>query len=248
MANLKKNLFQFIKNHKNVQISDQAIRNAISNIRSKNPGLTLNAAASIFAQKKRFKVNRFLNEEDRKALQNIRVESEKTSQPKINKKIRFKPIDPPYGKDFIIAANNNAMAYPYVYILENSLRKLILDTFSSEKNWWEKKATTDAKNHAVMIQNAEQKHDWLPKRGKHPIYYIGLDDLFGIIARNYITNFKTIFKDQGNLRTWINEVLPIRNLIAHNVEISKDEVDNLKIRTKYICTIIENNRILPIHK
>lgn len=242
MEKLDKKLFEFIKNHNNVQISEQAIRNAISNIRSKNPGLTLNAAASVFAQKKGFKVNRYLNEEDRKRLQTIKTPAEKTSQPKTTKKIKFKPVYPPFGKDFIIAANNNAHAYPYIYILENSLRKLIRDTFSNEDNWWDSKATEDAKKHAVMIQNAEKKHDWLPKRGGHSIYYVGLDDLFGIIAKNYSAHFKTIFKDQGNLRTWINEVVPIRNLIAHNVKISKDELDNLRIRTRYICTTIENNR------
>ncbi len=241
MEKLNKKLFEYIKNHKNVQISDQAIKNAISGIRSDNPGLTINAAASVFAQKKGFKVNRYLYEEDRKSLQSIKLTPVKTKQ-KTTKKIRFKPITPPFGKDFIVGANNNAQAYPYVYILENSLRNLIQEIFSEEKKWWKNKATKDAKEHAAMIQNAEKKHDWLPKRGGHPIYYVGLDDLFGIIAKNYPTYFKTIFKDQGNLRTWINEVVPIRNLIAHNVKIEKDEFDNLKIRTKYICTIIENNR------
>lgn len=145
----------------------------------------------------------------------------------------------PYGSAFIKDAYKNAEIYPYVYILENSLRKLIMDTFSSEENWWNNRATIDAKKNATKIREVESKHDWLPERGNHQIYYIGLDDLFGIISKNYDTHFKHVFSDQGNLRTWINECVPIRNLLAHNVKIKNDEKQNLILRVKYICTLIE---------
>jgi len=117
----------------------------------------------------------------------------------------------------------------------------ILDTYKLEPLWWETRAPKPVKEHAEYIKNAEKKHDWLPKRGKHPIYYVGLEDLFKIISKNYNPFFKKVFTDQGNLRTWINECLPIRNLLAHNIKIKRDERENLKMRTKYICLLIENN-------
>ncbi len=244
MNKLDKKLFEFIKKHNNVNITSQAIRNEISKIRAKYPSITMNAAASLFAKKKAVKVMRFLNQEDRNSLQNIQNNHStilETTPKKNVTKIKKVTISPSFGGNVVQEANDNAEVYPYVYILENSLRNLILDTFKSVSNWWNTKATTNAKNHAEWIKNAEKKHDWLPKRGKHPIYYIGLDDLFGIISKNYNTNFKHIFTDLGNLRTWINECVPIRNLLAHNIKVKKEERDNLKIRTKYICTLIEKN-------
>lgn len=241
MGKLDNKLFKFIQNHKNVNITTQAIRNEISKTRHQNPGITLNAAAAIFANKKGFKVMRYLNTEDRKSLQNIPISNTKTSISKSTPKIKKKAINPSYGTAFITGANENAEVYPYVYILENSLRKLILDTYQSDPKWWETRAPKAVKDHADYIKKAEKKHDWLPNRGNHPIYYVGLEALFKIISKNYNPSFKKVFTDQGNLRTWINECLPIRNLLAHNIRIKKEERDNLKIRTKYICTLIENN-------
>lgn len=135
----------------------------------------------------------------------------------------------------------NAEIYPYAFVLENSLRNLILTKFSAEVDWWSKKVSKEVQEYATRIQNAEKKHDWLHKRGNQPIYYIGLNELFKIISKNYSTHFKDVFTDQGNLRTWINECVPIRNLLAHNVPVKKDERDNLRIRSKYVCRLIKNN-------
>lgn len=242
MERLDKKLFEYIKNHKNIKITTQAIRNEISKIRNLNPGITLNAAAYLFAKRRGFKVTRYLNPEDRQSLQqvqNIHTSNIQSKETKGSVEVKKKTINPPFGKRFVAEANANAEAYLYVYILENSLRKIIQDTFSSDPNWWNKKAPTKVKEHADFIKNAEKKHDWLPARGNHPTYYIGLDDLFAIISKNYNPYFKKIFTDQGNLRTWINECVPIRNLLAHNILISKEEKQNLIIRTKYICTLIE---------
>ena len=235
-------IFEYLQNNSKVDITSQAIRNAISKIRSEYPGVTLNAAAAIFAQKKGFKITRHLNEKDRQSLQGVKVEIEPNIQKPKSRKIKVKKVELSFGKQFINEANKNAELYPYIYILENSLRKLILDTFNGDDNWWENKAPTKTKEHAEYIKEAEKKHAWLPKRASHPIFYVGLEDLFKIISKNYAKYFKRIFTDQGNLRTWINESIPIRNLLAHNIRIKKEEKNNLIIRTKYICTLIEKNK------
>jgi len=240
MNRLDKKLFQFIRNHKNIKIKEQSIRNAINRIRTNNPGLTINAAAYIFALNKGFKVMRFLTGTDRKSLQNNIISYKPVIQSNIRKTIKFTPTKPSFGDNFINEANKNAKVYPYIYILGNSLRTLILNTFSGVPNWWNTKVSKDIQQYAEKIKIAEKKHDWLPKRGNHPIYYIGLYELYRIIDRN-ISFFKSIFTDSGNFRTWINEIVPIRNLIAHNVKIRKEEQQNVIIRTKYICTQIERN-------
>ncbi len=239
-SRLDPKLFRILKKKTKGKISDQAIRNALSGIRSDIPGITLNAAASIFAQKRGFKVMKYLAEEDRQSLQNISYSLQKSrSILKQPRKSRKTPIIG-FGQKFITDACSNADVYPYIYILENMLRNLILNIFTNEPNWWTKKVSKDVQEYAKTVQKAEDKHDWLPGRGNHPIYYIGLYELYRIISKNHPQHFKTVFKDQGNLRTWINECVPIRNLLAHNVRVQSSEKQNLKIRTKYICRIVEN--------
>ena len=123
-----------------------------------------------------------------------------------------------------------------------NVRDSTLDTFKDDNEWWIERVPTDVRDYADKIQQAEKKHDWLPQRGNHPIYYIGLNELFRIINRNYARHFKHVFTNQNNLRTWIDEIIPIRNLLAHNVKVKREENQNLKIRSKYICTLIENKR------
>ena len=89
---LNKKIFQIIKNHKNVSITEQAIRNEISKIRSNNPGLTINAAAHIFAQKRGFKIMRYLTNEDRQSLQNIHTSNQTTTQRAKTRKIKVRKV------------------------------------------------------------------------------------------------------------------------------------------------------------
>ena len=230
-------------------IKEKALKVTLSRIKKRHDLNSIEQAACFYIKKQLLDINvsSIIDNITRQAVQTqlpaLRTPGASTSRtspspikniPKVQKEINL-----PYGSTFIKDAYKNAEIYPYVYILENSLRKLIMDTFSSEENWWNNRATTDAKNNASRIRAAESKHDWLPERGKHQIYYIGLDDLFVIISKNYDTHFKHIFSDQGNLRTWINECVPIRNLLAHNVKIKNDEKQNLILRVRYICTLIE---------
>lgn len=229
--------------------SKQAVRNYISHIKIREcPHATQNAAAQVAAMIKGFSIR--LKIEDKKTLPpNIseiiarykKINQTEKHNVENHKKIKYKEINPPYGKEFIDEANTNSKIYPYIYILENNLRKLIIETFRERKDWWNNKFIVhkDIQEYAKTIQEAEKKYKWLDKRGNHPIYYIGLQELFKIIEINW-QDFKNTFKDLGNLRTWINESIPIRNLVAHNVKIQREEQENIRIRTKYICTLIEH--------
>lgn len=243
MSKLDKKLIEFLKNNKKVNITEQAIRNEISIIRRNNPGLTLNAAAKVFADKREVSVMRYLSEEDRKSISSLVVNPPQIIKDNTKKKIKTTNINPKYGKKFLAEANKNGSAYPYIYILENSLRDLLLDIFGKDTGWWNdnKIVPKKVKEYSDHVKEAEKKHDWLPARGKHPIFYVGLNELCKIIEKNYSQHFKNIFTDKGNLRTWVNECIPIRNKIAHNVKISNIEKQNLEIRTEYICTLIKNN-------
>jgi len=172
MSRLKKKLFEFLKNHQKVGITPQAIRNEISRIRRKNPSLTMNAAAKIFADKKGISVMKYLNEEDRKSLRYI-LEGEIPKQTiKKTKKINVKNIAPKYGKEFIDDANQNASAYPYIYILENSLRKLILDIFGNEVEWWNNTKIVPKRFRSMLFIYKKRKKNMTGYLKEAPIPYI----------------------------------------------------------------------------
>jgi len=218
-----------------------AVRTAITYVRNKNKGLTLNAAASIFAEHHGINVSRYLQPKDRASL----VQSPEHIIPSRQNSVRTKKIkknlNHSYGKRFWQEAYRNAEIYPYLYVLENSLRNLILETFKDEEDWWSDKkfVSVPIQEYAKKIQEAEKNHPWLGKgRGAHPIYYVNLEHLFKIIEKNFNPRFKKIF-DLQDLSTWIKECVPIRNLVAHNIRTEKEERENIKIRAKYICNLIE---------
>jgi hypothetical protein len=62
------------------RMSEKSIPSAISRIRAKHPGLTLNAAAEILAQKYGVSIQRFFNEKDRDAFKVREIEKIKVKQ------------------------------------------------------------------------------------------------------------------------------------------------------------------------
>ena len=247
MSSIYPPLFKRISEHPKIRTkfaNAQVVRVSISKIKQENPGITSNAAAYLFAKKNKVSIFRYLSDEDKQSLSHAQfVSNQSQSKSKKNKKIQSKSIigNSIYDPKLIREANANAEIYPYVYILENSLRNLILQKFNSFNAWWLNKniVKTDIQEYAKKIQDAERKYKWIGKRGDHPIYYVGLEHLYKIIEMNFNPHFRDIF-DLQNLRTWINECVSIRNLVAHNVRTEKTERDNIKIRTKYICNSINS--------
>lgn len=238
---INKKILEKIFSNPKITASKQVVRNRISDLRRNNAGISLNAACHLYAQSKGFSLMKYLGEKDRISLQYAKKESSSRAKNSNNKKIRKpKGITTRFGMNFESDANKNAKIYPYIYLLENSLRHIILTTFIEKKDWWvdPKIVHPDIREYATKIQNAESKYKWMPDRGNHPIYYVGLYELFKIIEKNW-NNFKIIFGNLENLRTWINEIIPIRHLIAHNVKTRKDDYENARIRTTHVCTMIE---------
>jgi hypothetical protein len=239
---LDPDLLERLAKHPKVRgkVSKAAIRSRLSEIRRDNPGVTLNAAAHVFAQRKGLSLFRNLEDEDKLSLRNMRTSVPQGEAKKREQKTKYHETYPSFGTEFVDDANKNASVYPFVYLLENSMRDIILRYFQDKPSWWNNPqfVHTDIQDYAAKIQQAEKKHAWLPNRGNHPIHYVGLDELYKIVERNW-QMFKGVFRDQGNLRTWMNESVPIRNLIAHNIPVQAQERTNIEIRAKYICTLID---------
>ena len=83
-AKLDPKILEYLK--KKIDISEKAIRNAISKIRGENPSLTLNAAAQILAKKRNLSIARWLKPEDRKTLKTVRFVPTKVATKNVPKK------------------------------------------------------------------------------------------------------------------------------------------------------------------
>ncbi len=239
-------IFQMIiSNPKVKSMNSQSVRNAISKIHKDkdNYGITMNAAAYEFARRKGFSVYKSLGHEDKKSLQHLTYSGRtatRTAEPSA-RKVKVVNAKPDFQSPFVQEANDNTTIYPYIYILENSLRSIIFKKFGTGQDWWKDKRVVieDVQNYAIKIQEAEKKYPWIKDRGNHPIYYVGLFELFKIIEKNWKSKFKDVFSDLELLRAWIKESVPIRNIVAHNVKTRPQERQNIKIKTDYICRLIE---------
>ena len=237
-------LDMILKHPKTKGMKEPSVRVAISRIHRQNPGVTLNASAHLFAEKRKFSLFGSLTTADRESLQDavtITSAPPRGTQASSKKGAKRHDIQPDFDSPFIKEANDNAEPYVHVYLLENGLRQVILDKFKSSGNWWTDEKTTpkEVQDYARRIQEAEKKYPWLNPRGTHPIYYVGLQELFRIIENTWKPNFREVFPHLEDLRTWVRESIPIRNIVAHNVKTRLQDRQNIKIRTDYICRLIE---------
>jgi hypothetical protein len=225
-----------------IDISKQAVKNAISQIRRDNSGVTLNAAAIEFARRRGIFLFRYLNEDDRKSLQYLVTKPLTRTQiaKPTRKERKSKEIKIDFKSNYSKGAKDNMEAYFHLFILENSLREVIFEKFGKDIEWWnDKNVPKGVQEYVEYIKNREKEYPWIPSRGTHPIFYVGLLELFKIIEVNWQHHFKNIFKDLELLRSWIKEIIPIRNMIAHNIKLRNKEKVRIETNTDYICRLIE---------
>jgi len=229
-----------------IKIGKQSVRNAISKIRSENPALTMNASAHVFAQKYGFSLMKQLKQEDRAALQHMRITpSAEMSPVYTRKKLPLRPnvqpveFESPHHKKAI----QNSNGYVFSYILENTLRDTILEVYGNDTKWWMDPhiVKDDTRRYAEKIKEREANYPWVNERGNHPLYYVGLPELFGIIKHNW-KDFKVRFKNLNQLEAWMTDGVPIRNQIAHHIPIGKTELGDINRITTKIVRIVKRDK------
>lgn len=115
----------------------------------------MNAAAHQFARRNDFSVWRYLSQEDRLSLRYLKslVSAPAQLGERRIQRVRVKDIKPDFENPFIKEANENARVYPYVYILENSLRRIIFEKIGTSQDWWDNKriVSEEIQNYAKRI-------------------------------------------------------------------------------------------------
>lgn len=139
--------------------------------------------------------------------------------------------DPLLPRNVVTEAKEMASkVYPFMYVMENSVRNLILRVMENSKGaqWWDAYAPSKTQDKVRDRMDGEDKIPWHGKRNAHPIYYTDFKDLIGIITKNWGL-FSDILPTKEWVRQRLEELSPSRNIIAHNNPLNKHDIARLKV-------------------
>jgi len=142
-----------------------------------------------------------------------------------------------------LVPKENKKAYEYLYILENKLRKLIVEVLTKKSNennlsgWttliqrniiqkWEKRKSEEDRNYQRVGESSKL------------VDYSEFGDIKLIIQKNW-DEFSKIFNDQEVIGSKLDELEVIRNTIAHNRKLPPRELERLKIYSSDIDNIVK---------
>ncbi len=132
------------------------------------------------------------------------------------------------------AAEAKVMAervYPLLYFFENSVRDVIELVLVDKHGagWWDTAVPVKVREAAAEIKAKEQKDTWHSKRGRRPIDYLLLTQLWKIIHARW-KDFEPLFP-QG--QAWVqsmieNDMNVSRAVFAHMNPLEEDDIKNLE--------------------
>ena len=135
---------------------------------------------------------------------------------------------------FTYALNSNIEPYCEIYSVENFIR-LYIDIKYFEKYGDHDlvelfKYATEARKKADSRKSKDEKQIWKTPRGATIVFYVDFDELASLIinAQNWDL-FKDDFKDRDFIKFRISEIYDLRNKVAHNSMLSKEEIDHVKM-------------------
>lgn len=106
-------------------------------------------------------------------------------------------------------------AYLAIYLIENHLRLFVWKTLGKSNRKLVRYLSQKEKKKINDRKQLETQNKWLPLRRDSNLFYLDLDDLAPILQRNWVI-FQKFFPDQPWIATKIQEIVLIRNRIAHN--------------------------------
>ncbi|HVS28104.1 MAG TPA: Swt1 family HEPN domain-containing protein [Solirubrobacteraceae bacterium] len=136
-------------------------------------------------------------------------------------------LSPTHARD---AKRMSERVYPTLYVFENSVRDLIERVLAAAygKDWWETAVPGAVHQTAEKHKKDEQKDPWHSPRGRRPIDYVLLTDLWAIIKHRW-ADFKLLFPDQAWVQSLItNDMNVSRRVLAHMNALPADDVSNIE--------------------
>ena len=113
----------------------------------------------------------------------------------------------------------NILAYKCLYIIENTLRELIIETLQAHAGptWYKSRLPPDVFAKYKEARKAERSIPWRQLTPHHPLYYVDFPDLKKTIDQenNWRDCFARYFRRKDIFVATLSELEPIRNRIAH---------------------------------
>lgn len=120
--------------------------------------------------------------------------------------------------DIAEKAKDLSEVYLYLYVVENSLRMFIQNIAIRKYGnnyFYQLKIPQSIQKSIALRKENEEKNKWLSLRGSEELFYLDFKDLAIVISENWEL-FKACFDSQAWIKTKIDELANIRNLVAHN--------------------------------
>ena len=138
--------------------------------------------------------------------------------------------DPLLPESVVAAAGRMAEVYARLYVLENSIRNVILRVLHAEhgKDWWTKCAPAPVQADVTRRKGAEAKTPWHGKRGAHDIHYSDFGDLRKTIEKNW-DSFAELFPNRPWITQRLSELEPPRNVVAHCNPLSESDRNRIDL-------------------
>jgi hypothetical protein len=229
---------------KKLNVTKQALSQRVQKLKKETP-MTTEEATYVIAHWEGLKLDKYLDNETINKIRQIMPHKTNSITPEKKRRIRqqnteiiisisgtFKGTDPLLENTIINQANEMAKVYPFLYILENSIRQFICLIMEKEcgPNWWDTDVSKNLKCKVEKRMSDENTNSWHQRRGSRFIDYLDLNELPNIMDRivNKIT--PKLLPSPGWLRTLIDEIYVSRCVLCHMNPLEKDSIRSVKLR------------------
>ena len=127
-------------------------------------------------------------------------------------------------------AQKMANLYPKYYVLENSIRIVIMRILEKSHGvqWWQTRVKKSVRLTVADRMAREAEKPWHGKRGKHEIFYSNFGDLKSIITNNW-SAFQDLFPSQAWITQKLEELEHPRNVMAHHNPVNSQDFKRIEL-------------------
>jgi predicted transcriptional regulator len=236
---------------KKLGVTPQAISQRVQKLKRRY-AMTTEDATYVIAQQEGIILDKYL---DKEIIDHVRVLQQQISPPvqtlpSVNKATRqrkgelrseqrvivlgkeIKVTDPILPQKKILEANEMATIYPYLYILENSIREAIDHVMTSQHgdDWWDSEAPRGLRDKVTGRMADEEKNSWHQKRGARPIDYLDFDQLPALMRKIEKEVVPSIIPSLEWFTQLVEEAYKSRCVVCHMNPLDKDNIQAVKLR------------------
>jgi len=241
-------------------IQAPALSNRVNKLKSKLSMCTEDAVYLV-AHKEGLKLERYLDPDNISRIRNLQVQfaavtgdsgetagegqqrQKQASEPRVLRFASgFEAHDPLLEERVKNEVDQMARVYPYLYVLENSIRTFICTAMVKYHgpDWWNQQVKRQLKDKVRDLKTEEKRNAWHQRRGAREVDYLDFKELKTLInkIKPQLVRDQIIPKEDW-INDLIDEVYPSRCVLAHMNPLSKDSIQGVKVRFKQWANVVK---------